>query len=340
MSAHARPLAVILAAALGGCASQSHRIPREDLMVLAQTDPSARGAKVRVIQGLGNELDPPPAPRASGGVDVVVVAPIWVDGTPHHHGHVHGGGGGGGGPTSPGGGSQLAKAKKEDAKALLVVAAVVAGALALTEGLRYDGWVRLHPMHPVHLYGPYGEYTWMPLAQVTPDVAAWADVAIVREGEGPWEPLGRAPLDRVGFTYSLLLGGGQFALLGTDPEAGFQSHLQVGFFPLQVFGVQLDLAYGWAEDDFGNQLFDGRGGVELDLLPLRAGRLHGGVFGVLGVSSRFDDGLQFDDQDGYLGGGGILQLELTTRLALTARGGLTAVHDEHLSELTVGVSIY
>jgi hypothetical protein len=180
----------------------------------------------------------------------------------------------------------------------------------------------------------------MPLAQVTPDVAAWADVAIVRESEGPWEPLGRAPLDRVGFTYSLLLGGGQFALLGTDPEAGFQSHLQVGYYPLQMFGVQLDLAYGWAEDDFGNTLFDARGGVELDLLPLRAGRLHGGVFGVLGVSSRFDDGIQFDDQDGYLGGGGILQLELTTRLALTGRGGVTRVHDEHLSELTVGVSIY
>ena len=39
-------------------------------------------------------------------------------------------------------------------------------------------------------------------------------------------------------------------------------------------------------------------------------------------------------------GGALLQLELTTRMALTARVGLAHTHDETLSELTGGISIY
>src|SRR5690606_27728348 len=123
----------------------------------------------------------------------------------------------------------------------------VAGALVFTEGTRYDGWVGLHPMHPVHLYGPGGEYTWMPLAHLTPEVAAWADAAVVRQEEGPWRQLGRAPLNRRGLTYSLLLGGGEVSLIGDDPQPGFAGHIQFGFFPTQEVGVQLDLGFGWAE---------------------------------------------------------------------------------------------
>lgn len=327
---------VSMAVSAAACASQSHRIPQHELARISQTAPETRGQRVRVVQSLGNRDDAPPAPPAESSTQVVVVAPIWVGGTPHHHHHA-GGGGGGGGSSSP---SDLAKAKKQSAKAWLVVAAAVAGALAFTEGTRFDGWAEVHPMHPVHLWGPRGEYTWMPLAHVTPEVAAWSQKAVIRQHEGPWRRIERAPLNRAGFTYSLLLGGGQIALEGADPEPGFMSHITLGYFPTHVVGLQLDLGMGWAEDDFGATVFDARYGLEVDVLPLSAGILHGGVYGALGFASRSDDGIQLDDRDTYLGGGVIAQLELTTRLTLSARAGLTRVHDETLSELTAGISIY
>ena len=113
---------------------------------------------------------------------------------------------------------ELARISKS--RALLVGAAAVAAvALAVTEGARYDGWVRLHPMHPVHLYGP-GGYRVMPLAWVDPETAAWSTRAVVRPNEGPWQPLGRAPLDRHGFTYSVLGGAGQ-VVSGDDNTTSF-----------------------------------------------------------------------------------------------------------------------
>ena len=101
-----------------------------------------------------------------------------------------------------------------------------------------------------------------------------------------------------------------------------------------------DFAYAWADDDFGNTVFDGRYSLELDVLPLSAGIFHAGGFGQLGLAYRSDDGIQHNDQDTLLSLGGIMQLELTTRLALTLRAAQTFVHDEGLSELTFGVSIY
>jgi hypothetical protein len=180
----------------------------------------------------------------------------------------------------------------------------------------------------------------MPLAEVTPEVAQWSNRAVIRSVEGPWQPLGRRPLDRQGFTFSLLMGAGEIALLGDDPSAGFLSHIQFGFFPHHMVGIQADIAYGWDEDINGATIFDGRYSLELDAMPLSAGRLHAGGYGQVGVAYRSDDGLRHDDQDTLLGLGALLQLDLTTRLALTLRAGQTWVHGESLSELTFGVSIY
>ena len=89
-----------------------------------------------------------------------------------------------------------------------------------------------------------------------------------------------------------------------------------------------------------NTIFDGRYSLELDVMPLSAGIFHAGAFGQIGLAYRSDDGIQHDDQDTLFGAGAKAQLELTTRLALTLRAGQTWVHDESLSELTFGVSIY
>ena len=338
------PLAGLVSHAIAsaGCPSSAHRINRDQLMTLSQQPPEVRGERVRVVQSLGDSDDPPaPVPPVSGNASVVIVAPIWVGGSPRgHHHHHHGGGGGTVSHGGGGGGGGVAAAKKDTGKAVLVLAAIGTLALALTEGVRYDGHVRLHPMHPVHFFGPHGEYTWMPLAHVTPDVVAWSDRAVVREEEGPWQPLGRRPLDRQGFTYSLLMGAGEVALIDADPQPGFASHINLGFYPVHHVGIQADIAYAWADDDLGNTVFDGRYSLQLDYLPLDAGAFHAGGYGLAGLAYRSDDGIQHNDQDTLFGAGGLLQLELTTRMALTLRLGQTFVHDERLSELTGGISIY
>jgi hypothetical protein len=339
------PIAIALACLvpLTGCPSTNHRISHSELLELSHRPPGARGERVRVVQSLGDADEPPqPAPPVRAGVAVYVAAPIWVGGSPRYHRHgtssVYRRADGSVVRRSSRG--DVARAKKDEAKAWLIIAAVAAGALALTEGIRYDGWVRLHPMHPVHLWGPYGEYTWMPLAHVTPDVAQWAHHGSVRDVEGPWQPLGRAPLNRRGFTYSLLLGAGQVPLLGDDPTAGFLGRFQLGFYPTRQLGIQADIAYNWTEDERGATIFDGRYSLEADFLPFSAGKIHAGGYGQIGFASLSDDGVSFDELDTLFGGGGLLQLELTTRLALTARAGVVAVHDEALFEFTGGVSIY
>ena len=313
--------ALILLLSTTGCLSASHQIPKNELYALSQKPPETRGERVRVIQSLGGTDDPPaPAPAVQAGVSVAVVQPVWIGGTPYH--------------------GNVANARKEEAQAWLVVAAVVAGAMALTEGVRYDGWVKLHPMQPVHLWGPYGEYTWMPLANITPDVAAWASRAVVRQTEGPWQPLGRAPLNRQGLTYSLFFGGGEVPLLGADPQAGFLGRIQLGFFPIHQVGLQADIAFAWTDDNRGATIFDGRYSFEVDALPFSTGLFHAGAYGQIGFADLSDDGIQFDQTDTLFGGGALFQIALTTRLALTVRAGMVSTHDEALGELSGGVSIY
>ncbi len=339
-----------LALASTGCLSTSHRIGKGELLKLSRTAPEQRGERVRVVQGLGTTEGPPRADRVNNNTVVVVHSPIWIDGRPHHHGY-HGGGsatsstntGGGtvGGGSKSSGGSSLAKSKKDSGKALIILAAAAAVGLAATEGARYDGWVKLHPMHPVHLYGRYGEYTVLPLAQIDEQTAAWADHAYVRSNEGPFMKLGRAPLNRKGFTYSVLLGAGEVPLAdGFEAEPGFNGHIQFGYFFSKQVGLQFDLGMAWTEDDVANTIYTSRNSLELQAFLAKAGPVHGGIFGQIGVASRFDDGIQFDDTSSMLGGGGILQLDLTTRLALTGRVGATRSFGEVANEIGVGLSIY
>lgn len=316
----------ILGLGASACLSNSHVIPRQDLQALAQTDPAVRGQRVRVIQGFQNEDTPPDMRRAdgSGHVSVGVVTPV------HHVG------------ASPGPrAASSAKSASDHAAFWILVAAGVAVGMAVTEGTRYDGWLELHPMHPVHLYGWDGSYTWMPLAHITPETAAWTRKAIVRESEGAWRPLGRAPLNRRGWTYSMLIGTAETPIAQGPNARSFTSHIQFGRFVSQEMGVVFDLSMGWSESEISELIYDSRSAVELQYLPLSAGRLHAGGFGQIGAGYRLDDNVQGTDRSGFLfGGGGLLQLELTTRLTLTARAAVTMLYGEATSDFTAGLSIY
>lgn len=345
-----------LAVLATGCLSSSHRIGKGELVKLSQIAPEQRGDNVRVVQNLGHQEGPPRAERVQSNTVVVVHAPIWVDGSPHHHNHHATQSGAGGGANQTGGtagsgnkssgknGSSdhggLADSKKDNAKVLLVLAAVAAVALAATEGARYDGWVKLHPMHPVHLYGPYGGYTVLPLADIDPQTAAWASHAYVREEEGPWHENGRAPLNRQGFTYSLILGAGEVPVKDFDADPGFNGHIQFGYYPTKSLGLNLDIGMAWTEDLNNQTIYNSRTAFELHGYLVKAGPVHAGLWGQIGVASRFDDGIGFDDNSNLIGAGANLQLEVTTRLAITGRVGSTRSFGEWANELGLGISVY
>jgi hypothetical protein len=308
-------------------------------MRLAQTAPEARGEHVRVIQDLVGE-SPPPADPVSSNTTVVLVPDVHVHGGAS--GHVGGSGGGAGGGGA-GGGSKVpnvAGDAGEAAVALAVVAAIAGVALAVTEGARYDGWVRLHPMHPVHLYGP-GGYRVMPLAWVDPETAAWSTRAVVRPGEGPWQPLGRAPLDRNGFTYSVLGGAGQVVSGDDTLGLGTSFRVQFGYFPTHAFGLQLDWGFAIRQNAVDRTIFDNRTGLEATFAPLDVGKLHGGVFGGAALATRLEDGVADGRADDLAwSGGALLQLELTTRLAITGRLGVSHAYGHLTRDALVGISIY
>jgi hypothetical protein len=333
-----RALLVALVPFTVGCLSNHYVIPRRDLMAMSQQAPDERARSVRIIQEFSTSTGPPPAPETRAGA-VVIVDPVpgpgvvGVGPSPRRRRGV----GGRKGFSS----RKLAKAKADDSKAVVVLAVLAAFGLAATEGARYDGWVQLHPMHPVHLYFPDGSYTWMPLAQLDPETARWATKAYVRDSEGPWSPQGRAPLDRVGLSYSVYLGGGQFISGDGSSNAGFMSHIQFGVFPSQIVGINLDIGLGWADNAIGDTIFDSRYALELDVLPIAAGPFHAGGFGQIGTSYRLEDGVTGEDRyDLMFGGGGLLQLEWTTRLALSARAGVNRLYGEYVADFGIGLSIY
>lgn len=324
--------AVALMYSLPGCLSQTHSIPASELQILARQDPQQRGRHVRVVQNFTSEDEPPEAQPVGAhvGTHVVVSTPVHQPAPA-----------GGRVVSAKGAAKGAAKAEADRAEVWVILAAGAAVVLAVSEGARFDGWVEIDPMHPVHLYGVDGGYTWMPLAHITPETAAWARKAMIRESEGPWRQLGRAPLNRRGGTYGMLMGVSEFPLRDGGELQGFMSHIQFGGFFSNELGLLLDIGLGWTEDDLGQTIFDMRNAMELQFLPLAASKLHAGVFGQLGLGRRFDDSSAAGDSFGLLAaGGGLVQIELTTRLAITGRAGFTSVYGDTISDLTVGLSIY
>jgi len=207
---------------------------------LAATPPEVRGQHVRVVEQL-SDADLGPAHPVNESTQLVLFPEVNVYGPERrrygnsigggpngnlagvHGGHAGGGHGGFGG----GGGDG-----KAEAIVILIAAAVVLFVVAGVEGSRFDGYARLHPMHPVHLFGRDGGYAVLPLAWIDPETAAWADHAIVRSNEGPWHPLERAPLDRQGFTYGMFGGVGTYKSADGSKALGTATTIQLGYFPL------------------------------------------------------------------------------------------------------------
>ena len=342
-------VAVVVAALMitSGCAANSYRIPHDDLQRLATAPPEVRSQRVRVIQELGG-TDVPAAQPVDGETQVVVGGPrVSISGSGTWHGGRFSSGGSGGrwgsrgGGGGGGGGGGSGSDGKAAAIAFLVIAAVALFAVAGVEGSRFDGWASLHPMHPVHLIGKDGGYTVLPLAWIDPATAAWADKAIVRPSEGPWVPLERHPLHRTGPTYSMYGGVGTLRSAHGDLGSGPAFTVQAGYFPTQQVGLVGSVFFGWRENRTLDTLFESRYTLELQAMPLALGRLHAGFYAGAGGAYRFEDGVPNGDSGSQaLTGGAMFQLDVNTRIALTARLGLAKAHEERMSDVLFGISVY
>jgi len=350
-------LAVFMAGLLlgTGCAANSYKIPSSELMRLSQLPPEARAQRVMVSQEVGG-TEVQSANRVGAETEVIFVPEIRIGGTYSTRGGRNGpygsGGAGVGSPSGGGGGKGgLGGLKlgggggdgKAAAVAFLIIAAVALVVIAGVEGSRYDGAVSLHPMHPVHLIGKDGSQTVLPLAWIDPQAAAWADKAIVKPYEGPWLELGRNPLTR-GATYSMYGGSGSSRSVTGDVNFGPSFVVQGGYFPTQQVGIQATVALAWRDNRFGGTLFDSRYMVELDAMPLVLGPLHVGGYVGAGLAYRWEDvpGATLEGNNGstaYMGGA-MLQLDIHTRLALTARMGIVQAHDDKMTDMLFGLSVY
>ena len=337
-----RLIAMVLAASvvLSGCVANSYRIPPSELQRLAQTPPEQRSQRVRVVQEI-TATDVAPAERVDGTTQIIFVPQISVSSGPRHR-PSHGGVGGGGGITKGGGGGGGSGSDgKAAAIAVIVIAAIGLFVVAGIEGSRFDGWTQLHPMHPVHLLGKDGGYQVMPLAWIDPQTAAWTERAVVRPSEGPWNQLERAPLSRQGGTYGVYAGSGSLRSAHGDLGIGPSFTIQGGYFPNQYIGILASIFLGWRENRLLDTLFESRYTVELQAMPLVLGPLHAGGYVGAGFAYRAEDNVMrgYDKSSAYAGGAQ-LQLDINTRIAITARFGMAKTHEERTRDLMVGLSVY
>lgn len=256
-------------------------------------------------------------------------------------------------PSTPRGGSGLGKmgsgggSGKDDLIALAIVVAVLATVgMVATEGARYDGHVAMYPWQPVHLKDKTGLEREIPLAQLTPADVASTRSARVMDDEG-WGMmrLGRRPLDRKGFAFKMDAGmfHSSSSALAAD---GWGLNLQLGYFPHHRFGVLGGWAFAPGADAQDLSYWRSSLAVEAQVFPLSIWRLHLGGFGRVGKQWASDT--PGGDRNGLLVGGGlILEIGLTARLALTLRADYTSakIHPadggwQAAQLYTAGVAIY
>jgi hypothetical protein len=324
---------------------------------------------------VGAPLSEPPPPvvvetepsvYVEGNIDLPLYQPAHVSRpapapsvvrAPGHWRNPGAGGGGSGGGGNLGGVGKAAGSlgkgggggKGEEVAVLAVVVAVVAlfavVGLAASEGARFDGEVQMRPEQPVHLKNARGQELHVPLAALTVEDVALATEATVSDDEGfGLRLLDRRPLDRVGATFKVTAG----ALMESGPTpdhegvSGMASTIQVGGFVNRRLGFLGSLQLGGGSDSAG-RTFQRHGlGAEVQAFPLLAGPLALGAFGHAGVA------MAGNSQTGLLngpvlGGGLLLELALSTRLAFALRGDWSAQNIDGWSNhgtITAGLAIY
>ncbi len=364
---------------LSGCLGSNYRVDQGELQRLASLAPSERGV-VRAVQELsfaqhsvGEDVEFYVAPSVAAveladSVGRPVVRTGVTGNVVRAGGAVRVADGGGrvrtGGPVQVGdGGSRPSVQVSADSSgstgntggssgsgsggeglaviAVAVAAVATAGILvaAASEGSRFDGWLTVEPQNLLHLYRQEvdGEY-WLavPVNALHPELALWADGAVVQPAPGITE-YGRAPLDRQGFvlTANALLSSAYSPIEVRRMVGG--SRMGFGYFPHQNFGLLTTLDVQGASG-----VLSVRFGGELQAFFPSAGLFSFGLYGEGGgVRTRAENGgLSVGETHGYFGGGGILQVEISTRLAFEIRGGVWSSQRQVFPTFGVGLSVY
>lgn len=262
-------------------------------------------------------------------------------------GEIHGGGGGNG--------SDAAAALAIVAILAVVVAAGVAIGLVASEGTRFQGKVAMAPQQTLYIDHGDGVTSEVPLGALSPADVAHAAGALVKDDEGYGLALQRRdPLDRRGGAFSLELGATTFNL-GSAHSAGPAAEIQVGGFFRPRWGLMLDVGVSGGDIAIGGAATAAASAasaddivtrhhlaLEVQAYPASLGPLHLGLFGRAGGALV---GTAAGVQGGPLAGGGVLlQLELTSRLAFTLRGGVDTARLSGgwstAGVATAGVTIY
>ena len=278
---------------------------------------------------------------------------------PTARGHSGGGGGGGVGDIFSGGGGGGGGG---DASALVVVAIVavaVAGIVAVglvaSEGTRFQGPASMAPQQTVYVEYANDTVRAIALDQLEPSELVHATGAIVKDDEGYGLALGpRDPLARRGGAFGFELGATSFNL-GNVRSAGPAAEIQVGGFFSQRWGLMLDIGVSGGDVAVGGAATAAASAadmtsivtrhhlaLELQSFPASLGPLHLGLFARGGAALvGAPDGVQGGP---LAGGGAMLQLELTSRLALVLRGGVDSAHLNGgwstAGILTAGIAVY
>jgi hypothetical protein len=322
-----------------GCLSNSYVVHHDELARLAAVAPESRWESVRAVQQVGGDdyppdddafLVPPDPPFHGVYVTTVVVnshAPAPAP-PPRPLRSVARGVAPAVIPTAggkPAVSTSSGKGKGDPEIALIIAAAVVAGAattfaLAGSEGARYDGWLAVNPDEPLHLRYPDGQVRAVPLSVLSPADSAVAEEAIVYEGsEGRFPRLGRAPLDRAGFTMTtaLHLGGVPQIDGGMATGAGGYLHLGGNVANVVTFGFTAT-ADGGLNSRHG--VFLATLAPEIQVFPVRWAGVYAG-YGWAFRNTTLSDRTRADSGE-VLRAGVVGELPLTTRLAIQARVGV------------------
>ena len=221
-----------------------------------------------------------------------------------------------------GGGHNGADALVVVAVVLAAVAIVAAVALVAAEGARYDGYADLAPEQLLYVRNASGNTTPVALGDLSPAQADAAVEAKVMDDEWPgMRRLGRAPLDRTGGAFRLDMGTTSFNV-GAIQVVGPAAHIQLGAFVNPWLGFLADIGLSGGGDCCAGAVTRHSLALEIDALPLDFGPLHAGVFAKGGGAIAGTGSLR---QEGPIAGGGALvELALTSRLALTFRAGASA----------------
>lgn len=307
---------LLLSVLCSGCLRPSYHIARDELQRVASLEPAQRGQRVHGVQQLS--LFGPETPgEASREGDIA----IDVDS----------------GASTPDSGSELGLFIAGAIVATAVVATSVAIAGIASEGSRFDGDLRLAPAEPIYLYRERSngslEWVQVPVSQLEPNHAAWAEGGVVERSGGLHEE-NHGPLNRVGFAFSKhwLFSQGHSPIAGRRTLGG--SRLSFGVFPSQYVGILLT-----TEVQGANRVWNLRNGAELQVFVPNVQRMHFGMYGEvgrLGAIGRLRGQREFDAQL-YLGAGALFQVELKARLALELRVGFW--HSERRVYPTAGLGL-